>query len=101
MAGTLGAALLAVLPAQAAKLDGCALSGHALQGKVKIARSFADFKVKVVKSFPDLRVQTVSSFPDACGKWQFVESFPDFTVTFVDSFPDFTILYVESFPGLP
>jgi len=94
LAGVLGAALFAMAPSYAAaKLDGCALSGHALQGKVKIVESFV--------SFPDLRVQAVSSFPDKCGKWQFVESLPDFTVTFVDSFPDFTIVYVESFPGLP
>lgn len=92
---------LAAGAARAARLEGCALAGKALHGKVKIVDSFADFKVQIVTSFPDLRVRPVTSFPDACGKWQFVESFPDFTVTFIDSFPDFTIAYVNSFPGLP
>ena len=41
----------------------------------------------------------VKSFPDACGKWEFVNSFPDFTIEYVDGFPDFTIEFVESFPG--
>lgn len=81
------------------KLTDCALNGKRLQGKVQVVKSFPDFKVKVVTSFADLRVQRVKSFPDACGKWEFVESFPDFTVEYVESFPDFTITYVESFPG--
>ena len=45
-----------------------------------IVNSFGDFKVQVVSSFPDLKVQKVNSFPDACGKWEFVKSFPDFTI---------------------
>lgn len=103
---TFTAALVAALawgasPAGAAKLDGCSFKGTPLHGRVRIVESFPDFRVKLVESFPDLRVETVTSFPDACGKWQFVDSFPDFTVAFVDSFPDFTIVYVESFPGLP
>jgi hypothetical protein len=89
-------------PARAAsKLEGCALGGRELSGRVEIVQSFADFKVKIVKSFPDLRVQIVSSFPDKCGQWKLVDCFPDFTISFVDSFPDFTIAYVESFPGMP
>ena len=68
--------------------------------KVKVVEAFADFKVKIVGSFPDLKVKTVSVFADECGEWQFVESFPDFTVQFVESFPDFTIQFVENFPGL-
>jgi hypothetical protein len=54
-----------------------------------------------VESFPDLKVKIVESFPDACGKWEIVDSFPDFTVQIVESFPDFTIKMVESFPGMP
>lgn len=77
----------------------CTCKGIPLYGKVKVVENFADFKVKIVSSFPDLKVKTVSSFPDDCGEWQFVESFPDFTIQFVESFPDFTIKFVESFPG--
>lgn len=88
-------------PAQAAgKIEGCALGGQELWGRVQVVESFADFKVKVVQSFPDIRVQIVSNSPDHCGQWKFVGSHPDFTVSFVDSFPDFTIAYVESFPGV-
>ena len=75
-------------------------NGIKLCGKVKIVKSFADIKVKVVKSFPDLKVKVVSSFPDKIGEWQFVESFPDFTIQFVDVFPDIKIQYVNSFPGV-
>ena len=57
-------------------------------------------KVKVVNSFPDIKVKKVSSFPDKIGEWQFVDSFPDFTIQFVDSFPDIKIQYVNSFPGV-
>jgi len=83
----------------AAKVKGCALNGKALYGKVQVVKSFPDFKVQIVESFPDLKVMRVSSFPDTCGKWQFVDSFPDFTIEYVDGFPDFTIEFVESFPG--
>ena len=78
----------------------CSMNGQVLYGKVKVVKSFADFKVKVVKSFPDLEVKKVKSFPDSCGEWQFVDSFPDFTIEFVDSFADFEIRYVDSFPGV-
>jgi len=77
----------------------CACKGIPLNGKVKIVNAFPDFKVKTVNSFPDLKVKTVTAFPKKCGEWQFVESFPDFTVQFVDAFPNFTIQFVESFPG--
>ena len=70
-----------------------------LHGKVKIVSSFPKYKIKIVNSFPDIKVQKVTSFPDSAGKWQFVDSFPDFTVQIVDSFPDFTVEYVNSFPG--
>lgn len=75
-------------------------NGIKLCGKVQVVKSFADIKVQVVNSFPDLRVKRVSSFPDEIGEWQFVDSFPDFTIQFVDSFPDITIQYVNSFPGV-
>lgn len=90
---------LSPLPVWAADLTGCSLNGTLLYGKVEVVTSFPDFKVKVVDNFPDLEVQTVTNFPDSCGKWQFVEHFPDFTVQFVENFPDFTIRYVEHFPG--
>ena len=87
-------------PATAAsKIAGCTLNGKALFGKVQAVKSFPDFREQIVKSFPDLKVQRVTSFPDACGKWQWVNSFPDFTIEYVESFPDFTIEFVESFPG--
>lgn len=80
--------------------EDCSCKGIPLYGRVKVVEAFADFKVKIVSSFPDLKVKTVSAFADECGEWQFVESFPDFTVQFVESFPDFTIHFVENFPGL-
>ena len=83
----------------ASKVAGCALNGKPLFWKVQVVKSFPDFKVQDVDSFPDLKVMRVRSFPDACGKWQWVNSFPDFTIQYVDSFPDFTIEFVESFPG--
>ena len=73
-------------------------NGIKLCGKVKVVKSFADIKVQVVKSFPDLKVKRVNAFPDQIGEWQFVDSFPDFTIQFVDSFPDVKIQYVNSFP---
>lgn len=78
----------------------CRYKGKKLWGKVKVVKSFPDFKVKIVSSFPDLKVKKVTSFPDKCGKWKFVKSFPDFKVKFVTSFPDFKIKYVSSFPGV-
>ena len=75
-------------------------NGIKLCGKVKVVKSFADIKVQVVKSFPDLKVKVVSSFPDKIGEWQFVDSFPDFTIQFVDAFPDIKVQYVNSFPGV-
>jgi hypothetical protein len=90
----------AAAPALAAeKIKDCKLAGKALYGRVQVVKSFPDFKVQIVESFPDLQVLRVASFPDACGKWQFVDSFPDFTIEYVDGFPDFTISFVESFPG--
>ena len=80
--------------------EACMLDGQALHGRVQVVEHFADFRVKIVDHFPDLKVLAVDHFPNACGKWTFVEHFPDFTITFVDSFPDFTIAYVDSFPGV-
>ncbi len=74
--------------------------GVKLYGKVKVVTSFPTFKVKVVSSFEDLDVQVVSSFPDKVGKWQFVDSFEDFSIQYVDSFEDFSIKFVDSFPGV-
>ena len=92
--------VLAVGPVSAAsKVSGCALNGKALYGKVQVVKSVPDFKVQIVHSFADLKVMRVTSFPDTCGKWQFVNSFPDFTIEYVDGFPDFTVEFVESFPG--
>lgn len=79
----------------------CTFKGTKLWGKVKVVKSFPDYKVRVVKSFADVHVKKVTSFPDSCGKWKFVDSFPDFKIQFVDSFPDFEIKYVNSFPGVP
>jgi hypothetical protein len=75
--------------------------GQCLHGKVKVVANDATYKVQVVDAFPDLKVQRVNSFPDKCGQWQFVESFPDFTIQYVTSFPDLKIKYVSSFPGQP
>jgi hypothetical protein len=78
----------------------CTKSGVCqMHGKVKIVSSFPKYKIKIVNSFPDIKVKKVTSFPDKAGEWQFVDSFPDFTVQIVDSFPDFTVQYVDSFPG--
>lgn len=96
----ISALALAVGPAGAdTKIKNCALNGKALYGKVQVVKSFGDFKVQIVTSFPDLQVMTVRSFPDSCGKWQWVNELPDFTIEYVEAFPDFTIAFVESFPG--
>jgi hypothetical protein len=80
--------------------NACSYNGIPLKGKVKIVSSFPDVKVQVITSFPDIEVKTVTSFPDNCGEWQFVESFPDFTIQFVESFPDVKVKFVDSFPGM-
>jgi hypothetical protein len=81
-------------------LVGCYFNGIPLWGEVEVVESFADIEVEVVGSFPDLMVEEVTSFPDECGEWEFVESFPDFTIEYVESFPDITIEFVDSFPGI-
>ena len=82
-----------------AQLNMCTAKGKKLYGKVKVVNSFADIKVKVVNSLADIRVKKVTSFPNSCGEWQFVDSFPDFTIQYVDSFPDITVQFVNAFPG--
>ena len=78
----------------------CSAKGIPLHGKVKVVKHFGDLKVKVVRSFPDIKVKKVKNFPRRCGEWQFVNSFPDFTIQYVDSFPDITVQYVDNFPGM-
>lgn len=80
--------------------ENCTYKDIPLYGRVKVVRHAADFKVKVVKYGADLRVKKVNAFPDECGKWQFVNSFEDFTVEFVNSGADFTIQYEIGFPGV-
>jgi len=87
-------------PEKGINKEKCTYNGIPLKGKVKVVNSFADFKVQVVNSFPDIDVKTVNSFPNRCGEWQFVESFPDFTIQFVESFPDVKVKFVESFPRM-
>lgn len=79
----------------------CRFKGITLRGKVKQVQSGGNIRVQKVNAFPDLKVQVVKTFPDKCGQWQWVESFPDFTVEFVQSFPDLKIKFVDTFPGKP
>jgi hypothetical protein len=37
----------------------------------------AAVKVQIVEAFPDLKVKVVDMFPDECGKWKFIDAFPD------------------------
>lgn len=90
-------------PASAGSVDkgSCTFNGRKLHGKVQVVTAFPDVKVQVVDSLPDLNVQAVTAFPDRCGKWQFVDSFPDFKIQYVTAFPDVKIRMVESLPGVP
>lgn len=100
--GSVGVARASASPAGTGNVsDACAYKGITLAGKVKVVDSFPDVRVRAVASFPDLKVKKVDSFADSCGEWQFVDSFPDFTIQYVDSFPDIEVAWVESFPGLP
>jgi len=72
-----------------------------LYGKIQVVTSYPDIKVQVVTSYPDIKVQVVTSYPDACGKWQYVEHFPDVKIQFVEHFPDIKVQFVEYFPGIP
>jgi len=79
----------------------CVFKGKKLYGKVKVVDAFPDFQVKRVDAFADLHVKVVDAFPDSCGRWKWVDAFPDFTIKWVDAFPDFTIKQVDAFPGVP
>ena len=81
-------------------LSGCTFNGKNLYGRVKIVSYFPDVTVKMASYFADLRVQKVDMFASSCGRWQFVDNFPDFTIKFVDYFPDITIKFVDMFPGV-
>jgi hypothetical protein len=81
--------------------DNCMYKDITLVGKVRVVNHFPDIRVKIVPRWPDLKVKKVNSFARLCGEWQFVESFPDFTIQYVDSFPDIEIAWVESWPGMP
>lgn len=83
------------------RLAGCYFHGKYLAGRVKIVSYLADFKVQAVSYLPDLRVQRVDYLPTSCGRWQFVDYLPDFTIQFVDYLPDFSIQFVTYLPGLP
>lgn len=80
--------------------SGCTYNGIPLKGKVKVVTSFGDIKVQVVDAFADIHVQVVTAFPDDCGKWQFVDAFPDFTIQYVTAFPDIKVKFVDAFPGM-
>lgn len=80
--------------------EDCMYDGIRLFGRVQVVTGFADIKVQKKDALADLDVQFVSAFPNACGEWQLVDSFPDFTVRFVDSFPDITIKEVRVFAGV-
>ncbi len=80
---------------------GCSFNGKRLYGKVQKVNGGADVKVQAVTAFPDLKVQLVTAFPDACGKWEYVTAFPDFTVELVTAFPDIKVEFVTAFPGIP
>ncbi len=94
--------MIDLVSANSQKIDrpSCTYAGKPLFGRVQIVTAFPDIKVSTVSSLEDLRVQVVTAFPDRCGKWQFVNSFPDLKVQFVESFPDIKIRFVEAFPGL-
>ena len=93
-------ALLAVVSArpESSNKDKKKPGPNAVFGRIQIVDAFPDVRVKVVTAFPDLRVKRVDAFPDKPGRWQFVDSFPDFRVQFVDSFPDFTVQFENGPP---
>lgn len=78
----------------------CTYKGIALYGRVKVVDFMPDFYVQRVHFMPDLRVKETAFMPSACGEWQFVDAFPDFTIQYVDFMPDFTIELVDFMPGL-
>ena len=86
-------------PARRGVQADCTYGGVPLYGKVEVVDFMADFDVKVVDFMADLDVQEVDFMPTSCGKWQFVDFMPDFSVRFVDFMPDFTIKFVDFMPG--
>ncbi len=78
----------------------CTFKGIPLYGRVKIVTDLADFDVKIEKDLPDLDVEVVDALPNSCGRWEFVDDLPDFTIRFVDDLPDFTIRFVDALPGV-
>ena len=80
--------------------EDCTYEGIRLFGRVQVVTGFADINVQKKDALADLDVRFVSAFANACGEWQLVDSFPDFTVRFVDSFPDITIKEVHAFAGV-
>ncbi len=95
---------LALVLSSSKPSENCRCKSVLLYGRVKEVKHNPDFKVQVVSSSQsssaDIKVQKVERFPDSCGKWQFVDSNPDFTVQFVDFNPDFKIEFVKSSPGI-
>ncbi|WP_205649727.1 hypothetical protein [Aequorivita ciconiae] len=89
-----------IISANSPNQEDCKFKEIPLYGKVKFVESFGDIKIKFVESFADIKVKFVTSFPNDCGKWQVVESFPDFTVQIVESFPDLKVEIVDSYPGM-
>jgi hypothetical protein len=77
----------------------CTFKKIKLFGKVKVVDGGGDIKIRVTDSGEDLRVKAVENFADECGEWQFVDSFPDFTVQYVSGEEDIKIRFVESWPG--
>ena len=87
---------LLIIAVRAAKQEGRCLKDPRTN---RAREKFSRLQVKEVNSFPDLKVEIVESFPNSAGKWQIVDSFPDYKIEMVESFPDFTVEFVKSFPG--
>jgi hypothetical protein len=84
----------------AGNLSSCSFNGIPLYGKVKVVNAYADIKVQVVNNYSDLDVKLVDHYADSCGKWKFVDNYPDFKVQFVDHYGDIKIRFVDHYPGL-
>ncbi len=83
------------------KIAACAYAGKVLAGRVRVTNAGADFNVRVVDSAPDLRVKRVARGATACGEWEIVDGFADFSVRIVEGAADFTIEIVDDDPGVP
>lgn len=91
--------LTATTPSFANNLSSCSFNGIPLYGKVKVVNAYAD-KVQVVNNYSDLDVKLVDHYEDSCGKWKFVDNYPDFKVQFVDHYGDIKIRFVDNYSGL-